>query len=85
MQLLAGVGFFGTTVLVAANTVELNGTPTYTKSTGFVTTTPELIEAVAEAEEEEIAEAEASVEVEEESAAAEAAMVAAAEEAKVAA
>ena len=33
MQLLAGVGFFGATLLVAANTVELNATPSFTKIT----------------------------------------------------
>ena len=40
-QLAAGVLFFGGSVLVAANTVELNGTPHFVHKTGFVTTLPE--------------------------------------------
>ena len=40
-QLAAGILFFGGTVLVAANTVELNNTPHYTQKTGFVTKLPE--------------------------------------------
>jgi len=39
-QLLAGVGFFGFTVLVAYNTVESNGTPAFVNTTGFNTKLP---------------------------------------------
>merc|ERR1711915_285741 len=56
LQLLAGAGLFGFTTIVAINTVELNGTPAFVKSTGFVTKTPGSIEAVQEVDSEETVE-----------------------------
>merc|ERR1711915_725218 len=56
LQLLAGAGLFGFTTIVAINTVELNGTPTFVKSTGFVTKTPGSIEVVQEVDPEETVE-----------------------------
>merc|ERR1719187_2605274 len=49
MHLLAGVGLFGFTVMVAYNTIETNPTPEFLKKTGFVTQTPEAV--LVEAEE----------------------------------
>ena len=56
LQLLAGAGLFGFTTIVAINSIELNGTPAFVKSTGFVTKTPESIEAVQEVDPEETVE-----------------------------
>merc|ERR1719186_2303861 len=50
MQLLAGVGLFGFTTVVAINTVNANGTPAYLKDSAFVTKLPEAVTAEEEAE-----------------------------------
>merc|ERR1712106_358361 len=50
MQLLAGVGLFGFTTLVAVNTVHANGTPAYLKDSAFVTKLPEAVTTEEEAE-----------------------------------
>merc|ERR1711915_497015 len=78
LQLLAGAGLFGFTTIVAINTVELNGTPAFVKSTGFVTKTPVSIEAVQEVDPEETVEEVTAQEVVD-AAAAEAARIAAEE------
>merc|ERR1719186_1190063 len=60
LQLLAGVGLFGFTTLVAVNTVNANGTPAYLKDSAFVTKLPESVteevEDSTEAAEENVAE-----------------------------
>merc|ERR1712106_1288043 len=50
LQLLAGVGLFGFTTLVAVNTVNANGTPAYLKDSAFVTKLPEAVTTEEEAD-----------------------------------
>merc|ERR1712123_430254 len=51
VQLLAGVGLFGVTVMYAYNTVFTNSTPAFVRETGFVTIMPKPDELVSGAEE----------------------------------
>merc|ERR1711892_724248 len=51
VQLLAGAGLFGVTVMYAYNTVFTNSTPAFVRETGFVTIMPKPEELVPAAEE----------------------------------